>query len=236
MRLVLLAILAAAAAAAQSPADSAASSSSSSADSNFGLGGIHRGPNYQPLTPKERWQLWWNNSFASPGAYIRSVGPAISDHASGIPENFPHGAAGFGARVGSRFGRFSVAGGIQSAMGQALGHDPRYIASNRPGAWPRFRQAFLYNFLTYDRNGKPVLDVSTLTGQFASEAMFAHWSGQRWDVKGYQGLIQQVAFGWTVNLVREYWPEIKNTLKFKKRKANSVPQTTGSNTPADKQP
>lgn len=221
---------------AQGTADSAAT------NANLGLGGIQRGV-YRPQTPKERWELWGNTSFVTPGAYLRAFAPAITDQATGTPPGFPNGAAGYGARVGSRFGRFTMAGGIQSAMGQALGHDSRYIASSDTSARARFRQAFLYSFLTYNREGKPVLDISSLTGSFVSEAAFAHWSGQRWDVKGYQGLIQQVALGWTINLAREYWPEIQRLLKKKKRDASTttsspaaVPQTSGSSTPANRQP
>ena len=239
MRIILVgALLAAAFACAQTPPPPDTPSTSA----NLGLGGIQRGLIYKPLSNEERWKLWLNTNFANPGAYLRAFGPAIADQSNGIPDSFPSGAKGYAARVGSRFGRFALAGTIQTTMGQALGHDPRYIASTRTGTWPRFRQAFLYNFLTYDRNGHTVLDVSTLTGQFVSEALFAHWSGQRWDVKGYQGLAQQFAFGWTINLAREYWPEIQRTLKFKKKKVKNlpppspVPQTTGSSIPASTQP
>lgn len=214
-----------------------ADSSAAATNANLGLGGIQRGA-YRPQTPKERWELWANTSFVTPGAYIRAFAPAITDQIAGTPPGFPDGVTGYGARVGSRFGRFTMAGGIQSAMGQALGHDSRYIASPNPGAGARFRQAFLYSFLTYNREGRPVLDISSLTGSFVSEAAFAHWSGQRWDVKGYQGLIQQVALGWTINLAREYWPEIQQLLRIRKRNRTpaAVPQTNGSSTPASKQP
>ncbi|HEY3443005.1 MAG TPA: hypothetical protein VGK29_19755 [Paludibaculum sp.] len=97
-------------------------------------------------------------------------------------------------------------------MGSAvLGYDVRYVKCQCKATLPRVGHAQLWNFVTLDRNGKPVLDIPKFAGSFAGEFI-----GNTWMPPGYNspgdaarsGAVQ-LAFGSAFNLIREFVPKKK---------------------------
>jgi hypothetical protein len=187
---------------------------------NFGLGAVVPGNvPYQPLTSKERTALWFNSNVLNPRVYLRSVLLTIPEHTSNSPAAWGQGWDAYGQRVGSRFARFAISSSVEHAGSAALGHDPRYISCrNCTSRWGRLKHSFIYNFMTYNRNGKPVVHVSHLAGQFGSEMIAASWiPGRTWRSELAPGLIEQVSLGWLSNIAREFSPEIKRLISRKNR-------------------
>lgn len=186
---------------------------------NLGLGALVPGDvPYRPLSNAERRELWFNSNFVNPRVYVRSLLLTIPEHTSNRPAEWGTGWDGYGQRVGSRFARFAISSSIEHAGSAALGHDPRYISCrNCQSKWARLKHSFLYNFLTYNRAGRPVLHVSHLAGQFGSEMIAASWiPGRTWKSELVPGMVEQVSFGWLSNIAREFSPEIKRLLRRKK--------------------
>ncbi len=142
----------------------------------------------------------------------------IPEHTANRPAEWGPGWDGYERRVGSRFARFAISSSIEHAGSAALGHDPRYISCrNCNSKWSRVKHSFLYSFLTYNRQGRPVLHVSHLAGQFGSEMIAASWvPGRTWKSELVPGVVEQVSFGWLSNIAREFAPEIKRLLRKKK--------------------
>jgi hypothetical protein len=63
---------------------------------------------YQPLTGKERWNLYLREAFWSPGVFFRAAGPALGERLSNEPPAWGEGAEGYSRRFANRFGRFAV--------------------------------------------------------------------------------------------------------------------------------
>jgi hypothetical protein len=187
---------------------------------NLGLGALIPGNvPYQPLTGEERRKLWFNSNFRNPRVYFRSVLLTIPEHTANSPAAWGQGWDAYGQRVGSRFARFAISSSIEHAGSAALGHDPRYIGCRDcKSVWRRLRHSFVYNFVTYNRDGKPVVHVSHLAGQFGSEMIAASWiPGRSWRSELVPGMIEQVSLGWASNIAREFAPEIKRLVLRKKR-------------------
>ncbi len=167
---------------------------------------------YSPLTGKERWRLYWRQNYWSVGAYFGPVMSAlILDQASGSPHEWGGGFAGFGRRLASRMGSAVIQGSMQAPVAALLHEDVRYIASTRPGVKRRFLHALAYSFLTYNSQGRPTLNIANLGSIYASTAISTSWLPDRENEVKYtlRNGSEQIALTIPVNLVQEFWPEIR---------------------------
>ncbi len=181
----------------------------------FGIGNVSE-DNYQPLTGKQRWQLFLKEDFTSPGAYFRALGPALGNHLSNIPTEWNQGLKGYSRRVASRYGTFLVQGAVRASTAALLKQDPRYIRSASKKAWNRVGHAILFNFVTLNNDGKKTLAIARIGGSYAGGIVSMAWHPERHTWKdGVRIGHQQVVFGNFSNLVQEFWPEIQGL--FKKR-------------------
>lgn len=189
---------------------------------NLGLGGlVPASAVYRPLTLHERGEYWFNTNFVSPRVYIRAIALTIPEHTANSPEAWGTGWDGYGKRVAARFGRFAISSSIEHAGNAALGHDPRYISCRDcKSKISRVGHAFKYTFLTFNRHGKPVLNVSHIAGQVGSEFIAAKWvPGRTWRHELAPGVLEQVSLGWVSNIAREFAPELKRALTRKRKPA-----------------
>lgn len=205
------------------PAASVPAPAADAATINYGLGAYAPGDQpYRPLTGEERRRLWVNTTFKNPRNFARSVLFTIPEHTSNSPEQWGQGWDAYSARVGSRMARLTISATLQNGFAAALGHDPRYIACRgNCGVWKRVRNAFIFEFFTFDRNGRRVFNIAGVGGQLASEAIAGTWLPDR-SVGGQirAGMIEQVSFSWMSNLAKEFAPEIKRLAQkvLKKKK------------------
>ena len=169
------------------------------------------GSDYRPLTAHQRWRLYFKQNYWSVGAYFGPVASAlVFDQASGNPEEWGGGFAGYGRRLGSRLGTSTIQASFQAAAAAFLGEDTRYILSNRHTFKGRTGHALLYAIVTYNNQGHTTLNVASLGGYDAASAASTLWlPGQR-NVALYTLTdgSKQAGMGALANLLQEFWPEI----------------------------
>jgi hypothetical protein len=181
----------------------------------FGIGNVSE-DNYKPLTGEQRWRLFLNENFASPGAYFRALGPALGNHLSNTPTEWKQGLRGYSRRVASRYGTFLVQGAVRASTAAMLKQDPRYIRSAKKGTWTRIGHAILFNYVTLNNDGKKTLAIARIGGAYAGGMASLAWMPERHTWKdGMRVGHQQLVIGNLSNLVQEFWPEIQGI--FKKR-------------------
>lgn len=166
---------------------------------------------FQPLTGKERWGLYWRQSYWRPGAFFGNAGPALGAHLNNEPPQWGQGMEGYSKRFANRFARSAIRDSVSAAGSAALGYDVRYVKCDCKGFFPRFGHAIAWNFLTLNRSGKTVLNAPRIGGTFASEFI-----GRTWMPSGYDGAgdamrsgAVQLGVGSLFNMIREFAPRKK---------------------------
>src|SRR5215469_4141892 len=171
--------------------------------------------NYQPLTGRQRLQLYWRQNYWSVGAY---VGPVLSalilDQATGTPEAWGGGMEGFGKRLGSRVLGSIIQGNIQAGLAVPLREDVRYIQSGKGSFGHRFVHAVAFSFVTYNNHGHVTPNIANLTGYYASTAIMTTWVPTS-ESLGHYTLVhgsESIGLSIPVNILQEFWPDL--TRKF----------------------
>jgi len=172
---------------------------------------------YQPLTGKERWNLYVREAFWSPGAFFRVAGPALGTHLGNEPAEWGQGTAGYSRRLANRFGRFALQKTFEAAGAAALQHEVRYLRSSRSGFLPRAAHALTANFVTYDQYGRRTPHVSRVGSVFAAEFTGNLWmpAGHRDTSTAMRSVALKLGLGSAFNLIREFSPELKRILPGK---------------------
>ena len=134
------------------------------------------------LSGDERWRLYLQRSFTSPGSYFSIAMPALMDHLDNDPREWGSDRAGLGRRLAHSAGMQLSSEAIYAASAAALGYEPRYVRCGCSGVWARTGHALLWNFLTLDRNGRTVLNVPRI-GAKAGSVFLAN----TWLPEGYRG-------------------------------------------------
>ena len=173
------------------------------------------GSDYKPLTAHQRWRLYLKQNFWSVGAYFGPVASAlVFDQASGNPEEWGGGLAGYGRRLGSRLATSTIQASFQAGTAAFLGEDTRYIVGDRHTFKGRAGHALLFAVVTYNNQGNKTVNAASLGGYFAASAASTLWlPGQR-NVAVYTLTDggKQVGLGALANLLQEFWPEIRRTV------------------------
>jgi hypothetical protein len=185
---------------------------------NFGIGAIvPPGQSYRPLTGSERVRLWRRQVFENPNTYGRTLLWAARDHqASG--RNPALADMNFGERFGSRYARTLMSTSTRHGLSAMVGYDVRYVPSKSSNLGKRLLHALLWDFTTLDRNGKRVFNWPRIVSVYGSEMTSAAWMpGQKWSAYGLQSANEQMVFGWTTDILREFLPDIKRRLKKAKK-------------------
>jgi hypothetical protein len=168
---------------------------------------------YSPLTGNERWELYFKMNYWSVGAYFMPVFSALLlDQTTGSPHEWGGGFPGFGRRVASRVGNGILQGTFQAPVAAFLHEDVRYISSSRHGFKRRAAHAVLYSFLTYNSQGRPTLNIASLSAYYASTAVSTAWlpgiqNGARYT---FSNATEQISLSFPTNLLQEFWPEIRH--------------------------
>ena len=172
---------------------------------------------YQPLTGKQRWNLYVREAFWSPGTFFRAAGPALGTHLNNKPPEWGQGTAGYSRRLANRFSRFALQETYEAAGAAVLQHEVRYLRGTRSGFLPRAAHALTANFVTYDKNGRRTPHISRVGSAFAAE-----FTGNLWMPAGYRdtstamrGVAMELGVGSASNLIREFSPELRRLLPWK---------------------
>ncbi len=168
-----------------------------------------------PLTGKQRFKLYIRQTYTTPGIYIKTGFFALHDQVEDTPEAWGDDFSGFAKRVGSNQATNIIQNSFTSLGQAAVGWEPRYDRCRCTGAWPRFRHAFIRNFITYDdseQSKRP--NIMPFAAAFGAAAIAATWNPNNptITVKGYQSVITQSWVGVISNTIGEFAPDIKKKL------------------------
>jgi hypothetical protein len=163
-----------------------------------------------PLTGKERWDRYINQTFTSGPIYFASFGSALGAQATNTPKEWGSSWEGYLKRSGTMYATFAIQNSIYQAGSAALHNEGRYIPCQCEGGWHRAGYALQMTFLTY-HNGHKVFDISQLVGAYGSGMIPILWypAGYSPTVQGVQNGHTQVAFVLLVREIQEFAPELK---------------------------
>lgn len=166
---------------------------------------------FQPLTGKQRWGLYWHQSYWGRGAMISNAGRAVGAKLKNEPTEWGEGLEGYSKRFANRFARSAVRDSISAAGSAALGYDVRYVKCDCKGIFPRIGHSIAWNFLTLDRHGNTVLNVPRIGGTFASEFIGNTWMPAGYHTAGdaMRSGSMQLGLRSLFNVAREFVPRKK---------------------------
>jgi len=164
-------------------------------------------------------------TFGISGAIDVGVSSTIQ-HVRNSPKEWGRSVGGFSKRVGSSYGRMLVKNSIKypiaSLRHEALGYQP----SGKEGFRPRLQYALLSTVITRKTTtGERTMAVGQITGTIGGGLISRLWqpaSLHTW-ASGFSS--SGISFGVDagVNVVREFWPEIR---RRKTRKTKTDPQSS----------
>jgi hypothetical protein len=174
--------------------------------------------NPPPLTGYERWQMYVNETYVSPAAYLSTLGSALEGQALNYPRAWGGGVEGYSRRAGSQFGTLIIQNSLHDGCAAALRYEPRYFRCQCKGAWKRTGHALEMTFLTYDQHGHKRLDLPQLIGAYGSSMLSALWNPKGFSplVQGVQAGHLQVGFVAGMNMAQEFNPEIRRLWPIRK--------------------
>jgi hypothetical protein len=185
-------------------------------DLNSGMlwGTVIKRSDFKPLTGKERWGLYWRQTYFTPGVYFAAGGPALGGQMKNEPPEWGQGAEGYAKRFANQFARNAIRDSITAGGSAALGYEVRYVRCDCKGIMPRVGHALLWNFLTLNRQGKTVVNAPAIGSSFAAEFIGNTWMPPRYNTasNAFRNGGVQLAINSAFNIVREFLP-------YKNRKA-----------------
>ena len=171
--------------------------------------------NYVPLTGKQRWTVYWKQTYFSYGAYFKpAMFALLLDQTTNSPSEWGGGFRGYGLRVASRTANSMVQGTIRAPLAAALHEDVRYVYSGQHSRKRRMLYAIEYSFFTYNDQHQTTLNVAKLVGYYASTAISTEWHRPEHSVVGYTFVngSEQLALSVPINILQEFWPYISRRL------------------------
>jgi len=129
------------------------------------------------LNGQERFKLYIRQTYTTPGIYIKTGFFAFHDQVRDTPPAWGDGFSGFAKRVGSNQATNIIQNSFTSLGQGMVGWEPRYDRCRCEGAWPRFRHAFIRNFITYDRSEQSIRpNIMPFAAAFGAGAIGATWN------------------------------------------------------------
>jgi hypothetical protein len=171
------------------------------------------------LNAPERFKLYIRQTYTTPGIYIKTGFFTLHDQVNNTPSAWGDGFSGFAKRFGSNQATNIIQNSFTSLGQGMVGWEPRYDRCRCAGGWPRFRHAFIRNFVTYDRREQSMRpNIMPYAAAFGAGAISATWNPNNptITVKGYQNAITQAWVGIVINSIGEFAPDLKK--KFRRHK------------------
>jgi hypothetical protein len=172
-------------------------------------------PSYAAMTSSQRWNDFVSSNLASPAVALRVLGSAAISQINREPVSYGMGSRGFFERAGSHYMRFAVQGSIHSGLAAALGHDTRYFREPEQNGWRRAGHALRRTFVTRDREGRSVFDISEMTALYTSPMIASTWHPRRYGplTQGFRAGNFGVGAQAVGNLFREFGPDLKHLVR-----------------------
>ncbi len=166
---------------------------------------------FHSLTGKERWGLYWHQTYWSPGAAFSNTARAVGAKLNDEPTEWGTGMEGYSKRLANRFARSAIRESITAVGSAALNYDVRYVKCDCKGIFPRIGHSIAWNFLTLNRNGNTVLNAPRIGGAFAAEFIGNTWMPTGYNTAGdaMRSGSMQLGLRSLFNVVREFAPRKK---------------------------
>ena len=101
------------------------------------------------LTGKDRLTLFWNDTYASPGAFAGLSAGALVDQVRHTPAKWDRDGSGYTRRFASEYGQLATRNVIHEGLAGITGLDPRYPVCKCDGTLHRSAHALKMTFTTY---------------------------------------------------------------------------------------
>jgi hypothetical protein len=181
---------------------------------------VEEGQTMVPLTSGQRRELYFEQTLATPGAYMKRMFAAGIDQARGVPQQWQGGWGGYGERFASREGQFIAANSLAALGNAKLKYEPRYDQCQCSGFWPRARHAILRNFLTYNQTEQELRPQWALYGgAFGGGLISTAWKPHPRNAfaEGGRAMLGQAGYGALLNFFIEFAGDINGKIGAKKR-------------------
>jgi hypothetical protein len=184
------------------------------------------------LTRQDRLTLFWNDTYASPGAFVGLSAGALVDQIRHTPAKWDSDGSGYTRRFASEYGQLAARNVIHEGLAGITGLDPRYSICKCDGTLHRSAHALKMSFTTYRQDGRLTLDVPQIAGAYGSGMISTYWFPHH----QYSPLVQGVQFGHEQmgeilvgNLIQEFGPDLKRSLHLHSLTARSRPLPSDDN-------
>jgi hypothetical protein len=173
----------------------------------------------QPLTNRQREQIFVRQTFLTAGSYIARAFSAGIDQARGEPYAWGGGMPGYGRRYLARYGQFVVQNSLVAVGNGLLEYEPRYDFCHCDAFWPRTLHAISRNFVAYNQSERELRpQIPMYVAAFASGLLYNSWlpgHRNRWK-GGATSMLSQAAIGSGYNFVSEFSLDILHAFRLKK--------------------
>lgn len=183
------------------------------------------GAPYAPITTKQKFAIAFKDSFDYP-VYLTSAGFAGLYQLDDQNPSFGQGLKGYAKRLGSSYGDQAIGNVMTEGLVPALIHqDPRYFRLG-PVRRKWYRTGYaLRGVVTArnDNNGKWVFNYSEWVGNAAAVAISNVYypNDTRDAADNTEKLMVQIATDAFSNVLKEFWPDIKQKYFHKKQPAGN---------------
>lgn len=151
----------------------------------------------------------------SPFAALRAAAGAAVTQATNTPYEWGQGAAGFGKRFASAFGKHLVKKGIQYPVARLMHEELGYQRADQTEFKLRLRHALIATvYTTKTTTGKKTVATNEFAGAFGSGLISRLWQPASVRTVGYGFLSGGITLGVDAgsNVLREFWPDIRHKL------------------------
>jgi hypothetical protein len=169
---------------------------------------------YEPLTPKQKFKLAFEDSF-DPTAFLVAGVFAGSSMAQRQYPSFGQGAAGFAKYYGGAFADQAIGNMMTEAtLPVVLHQDPRYFTKSKGGFFERTGYAISREVVTRNDNGRNGFNTSEIVGNFIaagiSNAYYPAADRSFGNTVNKWG--QQIGLDTAFNVMKEFWPDVQRKL------------------------
>jgi hypothetical protein len=192
------------------------------------MAGTTKASDFQPLTQKERTQLYLK-TMVNPMGYLKAGFSAGIDQWKDKPSEWQQGASGYGQRFANILGQYSIQRTVTFGLSNALHEDNRYFNSGKKGIWSRTGYAAASGILARHDDGSRHLSFSQVGGVAAGAFLSRYWQPPSQHSVGDGA----VSFGITMasnigfGVVKEFLPDLGRAITNKRKKGSRSPKVTG---------
>ena len=186
-----------------------------------------------PLTTKEKFKLFVNQSISPPYIFVAASGAAF-DQARDVPKDLGQGWGAYGTRFGASMARSSSNSFFESFLfATALHQDPRFFPQSNPNFWGSLKYSTQRVFVTRNDAGKNVVNTSGLLAPLAAEGLATVYLPPSEQTVGNTLTRIAADLGWRVggNMFKNYWPTFFRNMGLNRLKVipdPNAPQGHGS--------